>query len=174
MENDKLEELVLQAIKTQIQLVIDVDKAIKEISKQKNSNIEKEMLSSNISKLENNLQKLKKLKRICYDDWRLEVITEEEYKDYSNDYDREIKQITGQLDLMIAKLNELNISTDPNNHWIDEFKKNKSIKKLNRKILISLVKNIYIKEGGNIKIEFKYNDEFEKVIEYLKSHESMV
>ena len=31
-----------------------------------------------------------------------------------------------------------------------------------------------MKESGNIKIEFKYNDDFVKVINYIKSHESMV
>ncbi len=174
MDGDLLEELVLKSIKNQIQLVIDLDNAINVISKSKNTNVEKEMLKSNINKTESELDKLRKLKRICYDDWKLDVITEDEYNDYSNDYTKEIAILTEKLTKMNSELSRLDITKEKNNQWIEEFKKEQNITQLTRKVLISLVKNIYIKENNNIKIEFKYEDEFNKTIEYVKNNEFVV
>lgn len=75
---------------------------------------------------------------------------------------------------MNSELCTLDITKDKNNTWIEEFKKERNISKLSRKTLISLVKNIYIKENNNIKIEFKYEDEFNKTIEYIKNNEVMI
>lgn len=174
IEYDLLENLVFNAIKNQIELVIDMDNAIKEISKSKSTNVEREMLEANINKAELELNKLKKLKRICYDDWKMDIITEEEYNDYSNDYTNEILLLTEKIEKMNSELCTLDITKDKNNTWIEEFKKERNISKLSRKTLISLVKNIYIKENNNIKIEFKYEDEFNKTIEYIKNNEVMI
>ena len=151
-----------------------MDNAIKEISKSKSTNVEREMLEANINKAELELNKLKKLKRICYDDWKMDIITEEEYNDYSNDYTNEILLLTEKIEKMNSELCTLDITKDKNNTWIEEFKKERNISKLSRKTLISLVKNIYIKENNNIKIEFKYEDEFNKTIEYIKNNEVMI
>lgn len=58
------------------------------------------------------------------------------------------------------------------NYWIDHFKKNKNIKTLTREIIYELIDTIYVHEGGNITIKFKYQDEYKKALEFLKLREA--
>ena len=57
------------------------------------------------------------------------------------------------------------------NYWIEHFKRNKKIKTLSREMIYELIDCIYVHEGGNITIKFKYQDEFESAIEFIKLKE---
>ena len=52
--------------------------------------------------------------------------------------------------------------------WINHFKRNSKIKKINKKVLNELIECIYVHEKSNINIVFKYKDEFNETIKYLK------
>ena len=60
---------------------------------------------------------------------------------------------------------------DKQEYWVEHFKKNNKIKKLSRNVLKELIDNIYVFEDGHIKINFKYADEYEEAIHYLKEKE---
>ena len=152
----------------QVRLVLDLEKAI---NKLKNNGKEKEIESNyntNMEMLERNIDKYKRLKKKSYEDWKLNSITKEEYEMYSIDYDKKIENYTNEIKVVqkIYKENLQNIKKD--NYWIEHFKRNKKIKTLSREIIYELIDCIYVHEGGNITIKFKYQDEFEKALEFIK------
>ena len=59
------------------------------------------------------------------------------------------------------------------NIWIESFKKRKNITKLTREIIIELIDCIYVHEGGEITIKFKFEDEYERILEYIKTNEEI-
>ena len=50
--------------------------------------------------------------------------------------------------------------------------KYKNIKELNRGILVDLVKNIYIHQGGEISIEFNFADQHRRIIESIENNQN--
>lgn len=64
IRSDTLNKAVLEAIKVQINLVINIDKTIKEISKMKKINYDEEVFGKNMTTLEQELSKYKTLKKI--------------------------------------------------------------------------------------------------------------
>ncbi len=63
IRSDTLNKAVLEAIKVQINLVINIDKTIKEISKMKKINYDEEVFEKNMTTLEQELSKYKTLKK---------------------------------------------------------------------------------------------------------------
>ena len=59
------------------------------------------------------------------------------------------------------------------NIWIENLKKKKNITKLTREIVIELIDCIYVHEGGDITIKFKFTDEYERMLEYIQMNEEL-
>jgi hypothetical protein len=54
--------------------------------------------------------------------------------------------------------------------WLDSIIKYGEIKELSREIIVRLVDMVYITQGNEIKIVFKYADKFEKLKEYIEAN----
>ena len=167
-----LNHLVLKTILMQVKLVIDLEKTI---NKLKDDGKQKEIertYSYNINRLTNDIDKYKRLKRSSYEDWKLGNISKEQFLNYSNDYDKQIENINNEISALKNVYNENIQNLKKDNYWIDHFKKNKNIKTLTREIIYELIDTIYVHEGGNITIKFKYQDEYKNALEFLELKEA--
>ena len=61
-----------------------------------------------------------------------------------------------------------------NLNWLDNFKKNQNISEINRNIVDEFIKDIYIYENKRIEIKFRYKEQYEELLKYLKNQNSMV
>ena len=62
---------------------------------------------------------------------------------------------------------------DNNAIWIDKFVKYKNITQLSKEVIDELVDDIFIHEGKEITIKFKYEDEYQRAIDYIKRNEKI-
>lgn len=170
IRSDTLNNAVLEAIKVQIDLVIDIEKVIKEIMKLKKVNYDEEVFGKNLTMLNNELSRYKTLKRRIYEDWKLEVISKEEYLEYSKDYDKNILRLTENIDNIKKQLENANNLIKDNNEWINKFKQNQGITELTKPVLDNLVDNIYICEDERIIVSFKYEDEYKQALEFINDN----
>lgn len=58
--------------------------------------------------------------------------------------------------------------------WINKIKAVGKIDELNKFIVNEFIDNIYVTENRNIKIDFKFDDQYEDLIKYLKSQKIMI
>lgn len=83
-----LNRLVLETIILQIKMVLNMEKTIE---KAKNGGVLKELEQkyvSSINRLNNDIEKYKRLKKSVYEDWKLDNISKEDYLLYVGDYDK--------------------------------------------------------------------------------------
>ncbi len=158
---------VLNAVKMQIDLIINMEKAIDKMKNSCDNEILKSSLEQKMSSLKNEYDEKMKAKRQIYKDWKDEIISEDDYYQFSNIYDKEINQIVSNIN--DVKKQQCDISFKNNNDWILEFKKYKNINTLTREMVIDLIDNVYLYEGKRIEVKFKYDDEYKKIIELLES-----
>ena len=167
IKTSDLNDIVLKSILFQVKLVVDLEKAIEKIKKKSTEEQIEKKYFNEIKKMNNDIDKYKKLKKSSYEDWKFEKITKEEYLNYSKDYDERIKTLEKEIDAMknlyIDKMNELK----KDDYWINHFKRNKKIKSLSKDIINEIIDVIYVHEDGNVTIKFKYQDEFEKTLEFV-------
>ena len=161
IRNDKLEEAVLEAIKLQISLVIEMEEILKEINKSKTVSLRNNNIENNIKRQELELEKNKKLKKSSYEDWKLGVITQEEYIEYSESYTKAINEIEENLKYLYEeKQNYKNqVQSD--------------ITELTKEIIDELINCIYVHEGTKITIDFRFKDEYENALNYIRENEEL-
>lgn len=173
IRNDRLENAVLEAIKLQISLVLEMEDILNEINKSKTVNLRNNNIEISIKKQEAELEKNKKLKKSVYEDWKLGLISQEEYIEYSEEYLRNIKNIQETLNYLSEEKEQYKEQMQSENSWITVFKKNKNISELSKQVIDELVDCIYIYENERITVSFKFDDEYKNALNYIKENEEL-
>ena len=124
--------------------------------------------------MEVELAKKKALKKSVYEDWKLDIISKDEYLEYVSEYEDDIKKLQDNIEELNKKSTLYNQDKKEDNKWIEVFRKNQDITKLTREILSELINVIYIHEGENITIEFKYENEYKQALKFLKENKEYI
>ncbi len=162
---EKLESAVLEVIKLHIELLVDIEKLLEQISKSNTKKLEIENIKNIKQAKEKETQKLSNLKRCLYEDWKNEYITKEEYLEYKHKYEQDIekiKKIMVNLDEQEEKEHEI---ISGNSKWIENFKAHRNITELDRNIITELIEYIEVHESKKITIHFKFMNELDKILE---------
>lgn len=165
---DELENTVLKTIQGMINIAIEQEEALKIIEKSSKRKTEFSSLESNRKKLLSEQEKIKlKLFRL-YDNREDGIINDEQFCDYKSIYSKQSADIDNQIKAIDKQLEEYKTGYDCEAEHIKYFKNHGNIDSLNRAIVTELIDLILVYEGGRIKINFKFDDIFKKVDEYIK------
>ena len=91
-----LDNMVIESIIMQVKAVLNIEKTIKQMKKE-NAITNKKEYEDNVIKLQENLEKIKKMKRLSYENWKLNKITKEEFLSSSNDYENKIEKCKSDI-----------------------------------------------------------------------------
>ena len=168
IKTSELDTMVIKSIVMQIKSVLNIEKTIKKI-KNNNSSGKKTEYENMILKVENEIEKVKRLKKCAYEDWKLDKITKDEFVNYSSDYEQRINNFNDEIKIYKSKIEVSLKDLKEEEYWIEHFRRNKSVKNLSRSVIEDLIDCIYVHEGGNITIKFKYQDEYERVLNEIQN-----
>ena len=169
IKEDTLRVCVLRSIKYHIDLLDNIEKA-KDVTKS-DTNYTKS-LKRNVENMQNELKRIKKQKNDNYENWRNDEITELKYIDNMKKIINQKllleKCIKKEKDrLLVARMETRNIK---NNLWLETLLKYQDQRKITKEIIKNLIEKIYIhKDGRKIRIKYKYEDDYRKVMNYLKN-----
>lgn len=158
-----LDSMVIESIIMQIKAVLNIEKTVKQM-RDTNTITNKKEFEDKIEKLKEDIEKIKKLKRLSYENWKLEKITKEEFIISSNDYESKIEKFNSEIKKYEELVENSLKDIKEEEYWIEHFRRNKKVKNLSREVIEELIDCIYVHEGGNITIKFKYQDEYERVL----------
>ncbi len=173
IRSDYLEKIVLESLKMQIDLVIEMEKMVQKINKSPTRNIYNANIENMIQSKTNELEKNKKLKKAIYEDWKLGIITQEEYFEYKTSYEREAIKIEENINCLREEKKKYEEQVLGDNSWIDSLKEKRNITVLTRDIIVELIECIYVHEGRRITIKFKFDDEYNRILEYIKANDEL-
>ena len=168
IKTSELDSMVIEAILMQIKSVLNIEKTINKI-KENSKTTNKDEYEKQILKLNNDIDKIKRLKKVAYEDWKLERISKEEFINYSNDYEKSIENLNNEIKVYENKIESSLRDIKEDEYWIEHFRRNKKIKSLSREVIEELIDCIYVHEGGNITIKFKYQDEYERALKSIEN-----
>ena len=167
IRNDELENAVLESIKIQIGLISDIERIKSEIDNSGFLEKRKQFIEENINKCEEQVNIKRKLRKNAYEDWKLGNITEKEYNEYTKEYGEQIRQFEDNIDKYYNELKDFE-QANRESKWIEYFTKYKNVNTLSRELIDSLIDNIYVYEDKKIRIKFKYEDEYNYLIDFIK------
>ena len=171
---DKVEEAVLTFIKKNIAFALEVEPILEMI---KNSPLRKKR-SERFYLLKqqyiDELTKFQKLREELYPDYKAGLIDRTEYETFKNRYEIKIADLENHIRDMSDKIAEIETGLSPENNFIVNFKKYRSITELTREVVSALIENVYIYEDERIEIVMKYNDDFETLLEYIDTNRLII
>lgn len=171
---ENLEKAVLQTINLHIDLLIDIEEIIKQIKESNLQNTKSKNTQNIIIAKQKEISKISNFKRNLYEDWKNQYITKEEYLQYKQKYEGDIKRLNKNLQKLEIEKQKYQNQIHLHSKCIEKFKKQKRITQLSRNIMMELVDCIYIHENGDITIKFKFEDEFKKSLAYIENNKEVL
>ena len=165
---EKIKKIVLDIINKQIDLMVDVDKQIEVISKKEKINYDYEILQERLNDVNENISKYNLFKSSALSDYECKYISKEDYEEYNLEYSNKIKKLLEIKEEIEKQIKELGKVHQKENNILDKY--NKKIENLDKTIIDDLIENIYISKDRNIRIAFKYEDEYNSAIDFIKKH----
>ncbi len=125
------------------------------------------MISIQIIKKKEEIEKYSHLKLECYEDLKNGMITQDEFILFKQELEKRIMEAEQSIEELarrniILANNKLEKLT-----WLDEFIKNPD-EEIKRSVLVRFVNRIYIYENHRVEILFRYQDEMEKIAKIIE------
>lgn len=168
IKTSDLENMVLEAIQVQVKLVIELEKSLSKLYFKNNQVSAETEYKNNVRISEIKIDNLKEKKRKNYEEWKFGKIEKNEFLKLSNEIDDSIKLLNEEIELYTNTYKETVKKIRKNDYWIGHYKRNRRIRKVSKEVLDELIEVIYVKKDGSIDIKFKYQDEYENLVNYLK------
>lgn len=166
----RLEKIVINALNKQISCFIDAEKLSYAI---KNHDLRKACVEKHtvrMDELEKELEESRHIKSMLYKDFHDGIINQKEYGLLSVNYNTKIYEIQNAIGLHEEEISKIENNLDVSMQFFENLLINGSIKKLDRKTTILLIRKIIIYDKENIQIVFDFGDEILVVLENMLNH----
>ncbi len=163
-----LEESVLEAIQVQVKLVIELEKSLSKLYFKNNQGSIENEYKNNVKIAELKISNLKEQKRKYYEEWKFNKLEKSEFMKLSEEIESKIKKLGEDIEIYTSTYRENVKKMRKNDYWIGHYKRNRKIKSLSKEVLNELIDVIYVRKDGTLDIKFKYQDEYESLVNYLE------
>lgn len=127
-----------------------------------------EILKVKIETNENQKNKYIMLRDSVKNDFKENLITEDEYWEYSDEYSKKIIELKQEKIKLEKKFEQISFKSLDNIAWLEEVKKLKEVKVLDKLLIDELIEDIVIDENRNIKVIFKCEDKYFEALDFIK------
>ena len=163
----EVEEKVFRAIHDQVELVVNLEKALAMIDRLPSKSRKAFNYEAQIAKIEEEIERYQKLKLRLYEDLSDGIIDKSEYFDFRNSYTKIIEEKQETLLRVKKEMKQVVATGTTERNWVTLFKQYENIDELNRRVLMALVDRVLVYEDHAIEIIFKYRDEYQQTLEYV-------
>lgn len=162
-----VEESVMGAIHNQIELVLEMDSILDELEDNDAINCVPFSYQSKIKLLEEGIEKNMKSKLRLYTDLKDEIINQEEYEIFKEEFNTIIQDKKAEKERLEKKEQDSTITGIGTRNWVRLFREHEYIEDVNRRVLMALVDKVNIYENQKVEVVFKYSDKFTRLKEYI-------
>lgn len=168
IREEKLYDAVLATIRFQISLAVSIDEVFQDL-KNKNIHGSKSVrLEKMLQAKEDERNKVSRCKIELYPDWKAGIISKDEYLILKSKFDSQLEQIDASIANINDEIKLYQDTTTSENKFLSSFLKYRNIQELTREVIVELIEMIYVHEGGTITIDFKYQDEYQRLIDLIE------
>ena len=166
----KLAEIVFHAIHDQIEVVLHLDKVLRFIDTLPQRDRKVFSYEAQMTRLEEEIQRYKKLELGLYENFVEGIINKAEYTDFRENYRGLIEEKQEAVKRLKREQQDAAAMGSQNRAWVQVFAQYENVQELDRRILLALVDKILIYEDKKVEIVFRYRDEFARAMETAKNY----
>lgn len=172
IREEKLHQAVLTTIQAQIQLAVSMDEILQELKKNPLRVRRSSRLEALLAGKEQEHARLSQFKMDLYPDWKSGVLSKDEYLALREKFDRQLEQAEAAIAGIREEIRQYRETAGAEDRFIRHFLKYRNITELTREVIVELIEMIYVHEGGTITIQFKFQDEYQRLLDLLKEHDA--
>ncbi len=170
IRSDRLEQAVLETLRSQIALAVEMDELIAEINRSGTRSRSAAHLLEERAQLQTERERIEQLKLSLYPDWKAGDISREEYHRLKAQFEQQQAKLDTRLASLQTRIDEVQSGVDETNSFLSQFVKYRSLQTLTREAVVELIDMIYVHEGGKITIKFKFSDACAAAKDYIDKH----
>lgn len=166
-----LEKIILDDLKAIMQNIDNMREIIEQ--NQEAAVTIKRINDNEKSQLNAELEKIRKLKKAIYEDYRSELISKDEFVAYRQDYLKKEELLEKQLENIDNRQEETtpDIFESP---WIKRLLELRTIEKLDRDIVVEMIHEITVYENHKIKITYNFSNELEALFKTVYTNKENI
>lgn len=165
-----LEDIVLKTVQSQISLIVDLHKIVEKINQQGRVPQQSDRIKELIESATHEIKKTERLIDASYYDWKNDEISKDQYQRIRKETEGRLLQLKNTLRILSAEQKQMCEGITSNNEYFEKFLRYKNIDSLERLMLVELIDKIYINEDKSVKIEFKYNNQYLLILDYIEQN----
>ena len=165
IRGDRLEEAVYATIRRHIDMAVSISEVVEEVNRRGASRLQPDRLIKALGERTREKVKIERMKLALYPDWKNGDISKEEYMTLKEQFEAELEGLTRSIENLQKDIDRFTHSWDGT--LLSDISKFVQFERLTREMIVELIDCVYVHEGGGITIQFKFEDEFEKALEYV-------
>lgn len=166
LRNEKLYNIVRNALQMQIQLVMEETEFVENIRQARQEPYRVRRIERQIRQLTAQKAHTQGIKEKLYGDYADEILTREDFLNYNELYSKRIDEYDRKITELEAE--QQNLQTAPNAYpFLDVYRKYRKLEEITRPMVVELIEKIEVYEGNRVEITFRFQDEIADLLEEL-------
>ena len=158
---------MLAVIQAQIAVAMDMSAALRQVDSLAWENRELERIKSKRGFQEEIVDKNRRLKVGAYDDFKNGFISREDYKTFTEQFERQIREAMQAITQLDQERNSIMGGLAKQQGWLSQFTQYENIRELSRNSVVALVDRIEIREDKDIDVRLLHSDHFASIVAFL-------
>lgn len=167
IREDILGQVIYQTVRHQIDLLLDVDKALRQFENLSWEKHKLKQLDASIEIQEEVVRKNNTLRLGIYEDLRAGLLDRSEYESLKKELAERIAEATAAIEKLNKEKLEILDGVSKQQSWIEQFRQYENVTELTRPMVIHLIERINIFEDSNIEIVFRHRNQIEEILRFI-------
>lgn len=167
IREDILGQVIYQTVRHQIDLLLDVDKALRQFENLSWEKHKLKQLDASIEIQEEVVRKNNTLRLGIYEDLRAGLLDRSEYESLKKELAERIAEATAAIEKLNKEKREILDGVSKQQSWIEQFRQYENVTELTRPMVIHLIERINIFEDSNIEIVFRHRNQIEEILRFF-------
>ena len=168
ISEEKLMDVVLQMVSKQIDSVCEMEKMLDIVDSlpEKQANVFN--YDAQVVRLKEEIERNKSFKLKLYENLQEGLIGQDEYFLFKKSYAVKIAEAEAAIRAIEDEREQAVSRNRDSLSWMESFKKYRNITSVNRSMVVDLIRQVNVFEGGRAEVVFRHADEAEKVVKMLE------
>ena len=164
---DRLEKAVLVYLQTMVDVSVEYETLLEKIRHSGSRKNGSAALEKTLAQQQSQREGYQKAMLELYPDWKSGILSQSEYLSLKADLLSKIQALDTSISQLQETLDQYAGGMAQDNAFLISFQRYHNFTELNRAMLVELVKEIRVYEGGRLEIELNFQDELQTLTDYL-------
>ena len=171
IREDVLDMAVLATIRRQIEVILDMDRALQDMERLAWERFEIKKIDASIAIQEEIIEKNNELRMGTYEDFQAGILTRDEFVSVKSEFTARIAESQKAIERLTQSKSEIQQGLSEQQSWLNQFKEYENISDITRRVIVSLVERILVFEGNEIEVVFRYKDQLADIMAFLENQD---